>query len=208
MHIAELVLASSSPYRQKLLKSTGIAFRCVSSGVDETCINGSHPCETARLRAIAKAVKVGKDHPQSLVIGCDQVLSFAEENMPKAQTAGEVKEHLRLLSGKEHLLYSAYCMYYHAFEHKPFLEAEVVSATMQMRQLTEEEIVSFVDYNEWSETVGCYRYESVAVNLFSKVEGSMHTIVGLPLIPVLARLRGLGINPLLAPNPPWRMPTI
>lgn len=205
MFIKELVLASSSPYRQRLLKSTGIQFRCQSSGVDESTLHGRNASDTARLRARRKAEAVGILNPQSLVIGCDQVLGFEGKNIPKARTAEETKEHLRMLSGQVHVLYSAYALYLHTCGTTPFLAVDVIPAHMQMRQLTDREIAGFVACEEWSETVGCYRYESTAVNLFEKVEGSQHTIVGLPLLELLAILRKVGINPLLAPQPPWEL---
>lgn len=204
MFIKELVLASSSPYRQKLLKSTGIQFRCQTSDVDESTVHGRNATDTARLRAQRKAETVGSLNPQSLVLGCDQVLGFEDKNIPKARTAAETKTHLRMLSGKTHVLYSAYAFYLHTCN-APFLAVDVIPAYMHMRQLTTAEINGFIAFNEWSETVGCYRYESSAVNLFKQVEGSQHTIVGLPLVEVLTTLRNIGINPLLTPQPPWEL---
>ena len=204
MFIKELILASASPYRQRLLKSTGIQFRCQASDIDEATVHGRNASETARLRARRKAEAVGSLNPQSIVLGCDQVLGFDDKNIPKACTAAETKEHLRMLAGKCHVLYSAYALYLHT-RRTPFIAVDVIPAYMRMRQLTDAEIDGFIAFNEWSEQVGCYRYESSAVNLFEHVEGSQHTIVGLPLVEILAELRKIGINPLLMPQPPWEL---
>ncbi|MDE3269617.1 MAG: Maf family protein [Pseudomonadota bacterium] len=204
MFIKELVLASSSPYRRKLLQSTGLTFRCQPADVDESSIHGRNAHDTAKLRARRKAEAVGRLHPQSLVLGCDQVLGFNEQNIPKARTAEVTKEHLRMLSGQQHTLYSAFALYLHHSK-PPLLAIDVIPAHMRMRQLTAAEIDGFIAFDEWSETVGCYRYESTAVNLFEHVDGSQHTIVGLPLLEVLTTLRKIGINPLLAPQPPWEL---
>ena len=76
---------------------------------------------------------------------------------------------------------------------------------MHMRSLTDDEIEGYIERGHWSQVVGCYRYEGMGVNLFATVDGSQHTIVGLPLPSLLAKLRELGINPLVNPAPPWEI---
>lgn len=202
IHIDRLILASGSPYRRQLLKTSGLLFSTIVSKIDESQIIDGTPIVVASDRAQAKAVSVGQDYPDSLVIGCDQVLDFAGKNLPKATCAEQVVDHLQMLSGKNHTLHSAYSLY-HANGRLSF--TDVVSVVMQVRELTLTEIRNFVARNEWSATVGCYRYETSAINLFSAVDGSEQTIVGLPLLQLLETLRELGINPLLQANPPWEI---
>ena len=201
-HVDRLILASGSPYRRQLLKTSGLPFSTIVSKVDESQIAKGTPIVVASDRAQAKAVSVGQDYPDSLVIGCDQVLDFAGKNLPKATCAEQVVDHLQMLSGKSHALHSAYSLY-HANGRLSF--TDVVSVVMQVRELTLTEIRNFVARNEWSETVGCYRYETSAINLFQAIDGSEQTIVGLPLLQLLETLRELGINPLLQANPPWEI---
>lgn len=204
MLIEKLILASASPYRRGLLKSTGVVFDTVVSGVDECDIMPPTPLTTAQQRAEAKASTVGCDHPQALVIGCDQVLDLDGEMLSKATNAEQVREHLRLLRGREHALHSAFCLYYH--EHSPpLLHSQVETARLLMRSLTESEIDGYVERGEWSATVGCYRYEVAGVNLFSSIEGTEDNIAALPRLPLLQNLRRCGINPLLKPTPPWEL---
>lgn len=200
--IDQLILASGSPYRRQLLKTTGLKFSTIVSKVDESRIIDGTPLIVAGKRASAKALSVGQDHPTSLVIGCDQVLDFAGKNLPKATSAEQVIDHLQMLSGKSHTLHSAYSLY-HAKGQLSL--TDVVSVIMQVRELTSTEIKNFVARNEWSATVGCYRYETSAINLFQAIDGSEQTIVGLPLLQLLAKLRQLGINPLVQANPPWEI---
>lgn len=201
-HVDQLVLASGSPYRRQLLKTTGLVFSTIVSKVDESQIIDGTPVVVAGNRAHAKAVSVGRDHPNSLVIGCDQVLDFAGKNLPKATSAEQAINHLQILSGKSHTLHSAYSLYH---DKGQLSLTDVVSIVMQVRQLTATEIKNFVARNEWSATVGCYRYETSAINLFQAISGSEQTIVGLPLLQLLAKLRELGINPLVQANPPWEL---
>ncbi len=202
MLIEKLILASASPYRAGLLKSTGVHFETVVSGVDESNITPPTPLATAQQRAVAKATAVGREHPTALVIGCDQVLDLDGELLSKATTAEQVRRHLLLLQGREHVLHSAFCLYYHAHRH-PLLHAQVVTARLHMRALTAAEIDGYVERGEWSATVGCYRYEVAGVNLFTSIEGTEDNIAALPRLPLLHQLRGVGINPLLKPAPPW-----
>ena len=204
MLIEKLILASSSPYRRELLKSTGVIFDTVVSGVDESNIMPPTPLATAQQRAEAKATAVGHEHPTALVIGCDQVLDLDGEMFSKAIDAEQVRQHLRLLRGREHALHSAFCLYCHAHT-TPLLHNQVVTATLQMRTLTEEEIDGYIERGEWSATVGCYRYEDAGVNLFTSITGTEDNIAALPRLPLLYNLRRLGINPLLKPDPPWEL---
>ena len=204
MLIEKLILASASPYRRGLLKSTGVIFATVVSGVDESNITPPTPLATAQQRAEAKAAAVGREHPTALVIGCDQVLDLDGEMLSKATDAEQVREHLRLLRGREHVLYSAFCLYCHAHT-TPLLHTQAVTTTLQMRTLTEEEIAGYIERGEWSATVGCYRYEDAGVNLFTSITGTEDNVAALPRLPLLCSLRRLGINPLLNPDPPWEL---
>ena len=202
IHVDRLILASGSPYRRRLLQTSGLSFSTIVSKVDESQIIDGTPIVIASDRAQAKALSVGQDYPDSLVIGCDQVLDFAGKNLPKATCAEQVVDHLQMLSGKSHTLHSAYSLY-HANGRLAF--TDIVSVVMQVRELTLTEIRNFVARNEWSETVGCYRYETSAINLFESIDGSEQTIVGLPLLQLLATLRQFGINPLVQAKPPWEI---
>ena len=156
MTAVEFILASGSPYRQELLKSTGIVFRCATSGVDESEIVCASPRDTALSRAMAKAEAVGKKYPNSIVLGCDQILDFAGKSLVKATTAAEVREHLKLLSGRKHVLQSAYCLYFAGYENSPYLYKDVVAAEMYMRVLSDEEKDSLLTMNgqkQWAVTV-------------------------------------------------------
>ena len=201
-YVDQLILASGSPYRRQLLQTSGLVFSAIVSRVDESQIIDGTPIVIASDRAQAKASSVGREYPNSLVIGCDQVLDFGGKNLPKATCVEQAIDHLQTLSGKSHTLHSAYSLY-HA--NGRLLFSDVVSVVMQVRELTLTEIRNFVARNEWSATVGCYRYETSAINLFHAIDGSEQTIVGLPLLQLLKKLRELGINPLLQPNPPWEL---
>lgn len=201
-HVDQLILASASPYRRQLLQTSGLTFSTIVSKVDESQIVDGTPTVIASNRARAKAVSVGHDYPDSLVIGCDQVLDFAGKNLPKATSAEQAIDHLQMLAGKSHTLHSAYSLY-HANGRLSL--TDIVSVDMQVRELSLTEIRNFVARNEWSATVGCYRYETSAINLFHAIDGSEQTIVGLPLLQLLAKLRKLGINPLVQADPPWKI---
>lgn len=204
MLIEKLILASGSPYRRGLLKSTGVFFDVVVSGVDEDSIIATTPLATATQRAAAKAIAVGQAHPTAVVIGCDQVLDLDGEMLNKATDVEQARTHFRLLRGRWHTLHSAFCLYQQACS-PALTHAQVVSAELHMRALTEQEIEGYLTRNEWSATVGCYRYEDAGVNLFTSIDGTEDNIAGLPLLPLLHNLRHLGINPLLKTTPPWKL---
>ncbi len=191
-----LILASKSPYRQALLKSTGLTFKADVAPIDEHTIKSSDPFELAKLRAEAKALAALALYPKGLVIGCDQVAALGNSPFDKAKTLGEAKHRLKELSGKTHHLYSAWSLAELVNGHPKITHSEVEVIPMPMRSLTEGEIDKYLELGEWQGCVGCYQFENAGINLFDGVKSDSSAIMGLPLQPLLKALRQLNINPL------------
>lgn len=205
-HVERLILASTSPFRQALLRSAGVPFIAIGPAVNEEEIFDPTPAALAKKRAEAKANAVAERSPGSLVLGADQVLSFAGGTASKARTSAEARQRLEQLAGQTHWLHSAYAWAWREPGKRPkVLASEVVDVGMHMRTLTSEDIDAYLDTGEWKGSVGCYQYENRGVHLFTHVGGDQSTIIGLPLGPVLSTLRGLGIDLLRQPVGPWQI---
>ncbi len=205
MKINRLLLGSTSPYRQTLLKSTGLPFDVAAADVDEQAIVANNPRDLALARAKAKGLAVARLNPGTLVIGADQVLGFEGQSFDKAADAGEAALRLRQFSGQTHFLHSAFCLAFRGsdWEDAVLVHGDVVDVPMSMRRLTDEEIAAYVATGEWRGVVGCYQFENKGVHLFVQVGGDSSAIIGLPLPQLLQALRTCGVNPLLQPLPPW-----
>ena len=193
-----IVLASQSASRRAMLTAAGVSFEAVSAGVDEESAKAALLGEGLAARDMAdalaelKAIKVSSGDGQALVLGCDSVVALEDGVMlDKPRNRTEAAAHLRLMSGKRHELVSAGVI---AEGGRPVWRV-VDRARMQVRPLSEAFIEHYLDL-EWPEIsgcVGCYRIEGPGAQLFSRIEGSHFTVLGLPLLPVLDYLRVRGV---------------
>lgn len=205
MKINRLLLASTSRYRRALLNQVGISHEALAPEVDEYRIEADDPASLAWARSEAKGISLPFDGTPYLAISADQVLDFEGRAYGKAGTREEAKARLREFAGKTHTLQSAYSLVLYTAKGPSIVKTTVVPARMTMRPLSDQEIEAYLDTQEWEGCAGCYQYENRGMNLFSKIEGDISTVIGLPLPSLLEDLRELSINVLLKPNGPWTL---
>jgi septum formation protein len=186
-----LILASQSRARQALLTNAGISFEAVTAEIDERAVQQasglSAPGAIASLLAREKALSVSARQPGKFVVGADQTLALGERLFSKPAGRAQAAEQLRALAGRSHELHSAVAV---ARDGKILFEAVTV-AGMTMRRLGEAEIDVYLDEagDAVTSSVGAYQLEGLGVHLFERIEGDLFTILGLPLLPLLAFLR-------------------
>jgi len=192
----KIILASGSPFRKALLVHAGVAVEAVPAEVDERALeaplkdSGISPEDVALVLAEAKATEVSERKPGALVLGCDQTLSLGDQVFHKPADMEAARRHLLALSGKTHQLNSAVVL----ARDGAVLWRHVGVASLTMRKLDPAFIgrhLARVGAKALS-SVGAYQIEGEGIQLFERVEGDYFTIVGLPLLPVLAKLRELG----------------
>ncbi|ESX80300.1 Maf-like protein [Mesorhizobium sp. M0027] len=192
----KIILASGSPFRKALLVNAGVVVEAVPASVDERALeaplqnSGVSPEDVALVLAEAKATEVSERKPGALVLGCDQTLSLGDELFHKPADMEGARRHLLALSGKTHQLNSAVVL----ARDGQVLWRHVGIASLTMRKLDPAFIgrhLARVGAKALS-SVGAYQIEGEGIQLFEKIEGDYFTIVGLPLLPVLAKLRELG----------------
>ncbi|ESR26055.1 Septum formation protein Maf [Lutibaculum baratangense AMV1] len=190
-----LVLASSSQTRRKVLNDAGVAIDLVPPATDEGAvidalsIDGDRPppADVAAILAEAKAQSVSAAMPGRLVIGADQTLELEGALFRKAEDLAGAIMTLRQLRARTHALHSAVAL---------ALDGETVWSTLETAWLTVRDfsdtfLRAYVDEvgEDVLGSVGCYRIEGPGVQLFSRIEGDVFTIQGLPLIPLMDELR-------------------
>lgn len=189
-----LILASGSAIRHSLLDSAGVAHRVEPSSVDESPIKDSHDGDDSSLAlalAEAKALDVAARLSGNWVIGADSLVSVAGRRYGKPRDRDEAAAHLAAFSGKAMTLTSAAVL-----ARGGRVEwAHADQAVLDVRRLGSEFIHNYLD-SEWPAVSGCvgvFRMEGAGVQLFDAVQGSHFTVLGLPLLPLLAALRERGL---------------
>ena len=186
-----LILASQSSARKTLLANAGLEFEAVTADIDERGIQAasklSNPREIGLLLAREKAKAVSAHRPGSYVIGADQTLALGERLFNKPAGRAQALAQLRDLAGHSHELNSAVAV---AHDGKIVFE-DVSVARMTMRQMSEAELSAYLDAagDAVTTSVGAYQLEGLGIHLFERIEGDHFTILGLPLLPLLAFLR-------------------
>ncbi len=192
-----LVLASKSVTRLSLLVHAGVPVETVAADVDERALEmqagNLDPAQVALLLAKAKAMCVAEAVPGRIVVGADQTLALGPDIFHKPQSVEAAREQLRRLAGHTHALHSAVAV---AFDGTVVFEA-VVSAFLTMRPLSDDALETYLTAagQRVLTSVGAYQLESVGVHLFTRVDGDHFTILGLPLLPLLAFFREQSLLP-------------
>ena len=187
-----LLLASTSAIRRHVLTEAGIGVTALAARVDEEAIRqallaeGASPQDVADTLAESKARKIADKHPQDLVLGCDQVLDFDRKIITKAESLDQVRAQLLMLRGKTHRLLSAAVLY---DQGRPIWR-HVATARLTMRDFSDSYLDGYLARNwpDVSDSVGGYKLEREGSRLFATIEGDFFTILGLPLLPLMAYL--------------------
>jgi septum formation protein len=188
----DLVLASTSSHRRALLERFGLPFRCRAPCCDEVALQGvdPDPSELAERLAYAKAASVFALEPDSVVIGCDQVISLGGRILSKPGTPARAIDQLAEMAGRTHQVITALVV---------LAKGRVVrvtsTSTLRMRRLSREAIKRYVDADQPLDCAGSYKIESRGIVLFNRINTDDHTaITGLPTIALVTILRELGFE--------------
>jgi nucleoside triphosphate pyrophosphatase len=184
-----LILASSSPRRQELLRQAGIAFQVHAAHINEDQIAGEAPIEYALRLAREKAQAVAAHYPRSYVLGADTIVVVAGEVLGKPNDHADAARMLRLLSGRGHEVTTAISLV------APGKRTETRACTTKVyfRELTEDEIQQYVASGEPMDKAGAYAIQGGASRWTDRIEGEWSNVVGLPLSLVTDLLRTNGL---------------
>ncbi len=192
-----LILASTSVTRLKLLQDIFIPVDPVGPDINERGIEeilqaeNTHPAQIALALADAKAREVAKNNAGRWIVAADQTLALGAEQFHKPNSIEQAGAQLKKLRGQTHQLHSAFVCY--RGEERRF--AHVETAQLTMREFSDTFLTSYLNAagSRVTHSVGAYQIEGLGIHLFEKIEGNHSTILGLPLIPLLAFLRDAGL---------------
>ena len=186
-----LILASQSQSRQAMLDAAGVAYQAVPAALDERALEAelaeAGAGEVAVALAEAKALAVSALHPGALVLGSDSLVEMAGRRFDKPASRAEAADHLRFFSGQIMQLHSAAALARDGLVLWRHGECAVLSTRALSKHFIEQYLAA-----EWPAVSGCvgvFRIEAMGVQLFERIEGSHFTVLGMPLLAVLAALR-------------------
>jgi len=191
----KLILASGSPRRVSLINQAGIEPDALRpADVDETPLRGELPRVCANRLAYAKAstalagVGVDDDVYGAFILAADTVVAVGRRILPKPELVDEAAQCLRLLSGRNHRVYTALCL----ITPKRKYRQRVVETRVRFKRLSSEDIESYLGSGEWRGKAGGYAAQGLAGSFIVKLVGSYTNVVGLPLYETVALLAGEG----------------
>ena len=194
----DIILASSSKTRQKMLDDAGLLVTSLNASVDEDSLKeaaraeGLNTRDTATMLAEMKAVKISNFHPDAYVIGADQILDLNGEWFSKPEHSEEAHSHLSRLSGQTHDLVTSGVI----FRDGERIWQHVESPKVSIRTLDDEAIHDYITMMGAKSiaTPGVYMMEDLGAHIISKIDGCPYAVLGLPLLQMLDFLRGHGLK--------------
>lgn len=194
-----IILASTSPYRQKLMARLRLPFEQLAPDTDESLLDGEAPraraCRLARLKAESIAARTASD--SAVIIGSDQVASLGDTILRKPRTPERATDQLLKCSGATVQFWTAVSVMWPQGS-----EQRVIPCEVTFRRLSEAEAAHYVEIDDPLNCAGSFKWESLGVSLFERLETQDPTsLEGLPLIALCALLREAGVDLPLAAQP-------
>jgi septum formation protein len=189
-----IVLASQSQTRRQLLTQAGVRFSSATSPLDEAALQADLQHLSAKQLAMAlanaKAAAFIPHDTNDTIIGVDQTFELEGQVFHKPKNPEQAKQHLQRMSGKTHALHTAYAV----FRNSQHIADHCETATLTVRPLSDDFIDRYLASTSDTilASVGCYQLEGLGIQLMQDIKGDYFSILGLPLLPLLAHLRQHG----------------
>jgi septum formation protein len=186
----KIILASTSPRRQSLLKKIIKEFKIIPSNYKEDMTLKLTPSELAKTLSHGKAAEVAK-RQKGIIIGSDTFISLNNKILGKPHTPKKAKEMLESISGKTHEIYTGITII-NTETKKEIRDYEITRITF--KKLTEEEIEKYIKTKEPLDKAGAYALQGLAKKFIKKIEGSRTSAIGLPLEKLSQMLNKMGVK--------------
>lgn len=186
-----IILASSSPRRRDLLRTTGLHFKVKRSHVDENAALALEPHELARTISLEKAKAVARRHGSAIVIAADTLGVLDGQILGKPRSEREAADMLAKLSGRAHSVITAFTV---IDTNNNKTVSNSVETRVYVRKLAQSEIDAYVKSKEPLDKAGAYAIQGRGAVLVERIEGDYSSVVGLPLCALAEALKGFGIH--------------
>lgn len=174
----EIILASKSPQRKRILKNLRIRFKAIPSHIDENSGKLKMPHAIAKKIALDKAISIAKKHPNHWIIGCDTFVVLADKSIAlKPKNKAEAKKTLLKYKGSYCNVYSGLALINQSLN-KKFVQ--YAKTKLHFKKFSDKELDLYLESNEWKEKSGSMTIEGKAGSWIERVEGDYWNVVGLP----------------------------
>jgi septum formation protein len=192
--VPRLILASSSAYRRELLQRLRLPFEAISPDIDETPLAGETPDATALRLAREKAAAIAARHPDTLVIGSDQVATLDGAQIGKPGDHARALEQLRTMRGRQVVFHTALCLWDGRAAARAPVQAENVRTLVTFRHLPDAELDAYLRIEQPYDCAGSAKNEGLGIALLERIDSNDPTaLTGLPLIALTGMLRRAGV---------------
>ena len=182
-----LILGSGSIARKELLESVGLAPNYIAiPEIDESQKLNERPRDYVKRMAKEKAAAISSDR-KSFLLTADTIVTVGRHVLCKTFDESKAQEYLRKLSGRRHMVFTAFCIKYDGL-----IRLNLVKTSLKMRLLTDKEILDYIDSNEWVGCAGAYSIQGSAKSFFPFISGCFSNVIGLPIPKLINVLAGLG----------------
>ena len=190
-----IILASSSPRRQEILRMLKVPFRVINPNIDETVITAVETEQIPELIARQKITEVIHTLPPKQeipwILAADTIVTYGGKIYGKPQSAEQAVEYLKLFQGSTHQTITAIALYN---GRKKEITTRINKTYVTFAPMTDEEIQWYVDTGEWHGAAGGYRIQSLASIFIKKIEGSYSNVIGLPIFELYDILKEQGYS--------------
>lgn len=187
-----IILASTSPRRQEILRSLAIPFSVMTPAYDEPCMEGIEPEELTRIHSmekVASVVKMRLSISVSWVLGADTLVCADDRIFGKPESREDARSMLQAISGKRHRVITSLSLYDSV---SGSTTSKTSVSSVDFMNLDQDQINQYLDLGEWQGAAGGYRIQGIASCFISRIEGSWSGIVGLPIHELYVILREHG----------------
>jgi len=195
-----LILASSSPRRDALLRVVGVRFRVVPSRIEEVPAPRESPRAFVRRAAREKGEEVAQAFPRSFVLAADTIVVVAGTILGKPRDDKDAARMLAMLAGRQHMVHTAVCL---LRSEDGYRDEGVETTKVTFRSLSREEIAAYVRTKEASDKAGAYAAQGAGNLLIDRIAGSYTNVVGLPMTRVVAMLKRAKLIAVSRNGPGW-----
>ncbi|MGL5719838.1 MAG: Maf family protein [Alphaproteobacteria bacterium] len=185
-----LALASASERRFELLKAIGIppeTIQVIPADIDETPLKQEKPEAYVQRLALEKAKAIATQHPSVYVLAADTTVAVGRRLLHKAADATEARQHMTLLSGRRHRVYTGVCL----IPPRQTPKLRLGKTHVKFKRLSQLELEAYIESKEW-QGVCVYRSQGRAACLIQSMQGTPSNVMGLPLYEVSQLLQGSG----------------
>lgn len=189
-NMRKIILASTSPRRKELLEKAGLVFDIEASNYEEDMSLPLTPGELVKFLSRKKAENIALNHNDAIIISGDTIVFSEGSVFGKPHTPSRAKEMLKILSGKEHSVFSGFTVI-DTLNNKIFSDA--VEAKVKFRNISDDEIDEYIKTGEPLSRAGGYAIQTVKDIFVESMNGDYNSIVGFPIDEIMKTLKSFGI---------------